>query len=58
MSQLSKPTDNVVIGLVRDKAATEARVAFELNRKNLHIIQGDIESYEDLKVRRIEIFRS
>ncbi|RYP83992.1 hypothetical protein DL769_001248 [Monosporascus sp. CRB-8-3] len=46
--QLSEDPDSVVIGIVRDKEATEKRVQSELKRTNIHIIQGDLVSYESL----------
>lgn len=51
LSQLSKDPANTVIGLVRDKAATDAKVTKELSRDNVHIIAGDITDYDSLKVR-------
>jgi NAD(P)-dependent dehydrogenase (short-subunit alcohol dehydrogenase family) len=40
----------VVVGLVRDKAATEKKVAAELgNRSNVHILHADLTSYPSLK---------
>jgi hypothetical protein len=50
LDQLSQIPDNIVIGVVRNKAATDKRVAEELNRPNIHILQADITSYTDLKV--------
>ncbi|EHK47829.1 hypothetical protein TRIATDRAFT_90307 [Trichoderma atroviride IMI 206040] len=41
LRQLSENPGNTVFGLVRDKAAVEARVADEIGRKNIHIIQAD-----------------
>lgn len=50
LKHLSNDADNTVIGLVRNKAATEKRVAEELpDRKNIYIVEGDITSYESLK---------
>ena len=38
------------MGLVRDRAATEKKVATELDdRKNVHILHGDLSSYASLK---------
>ena len=48
---MSKDPANTVIGLVRDKAATDAKVTKELSRDNVHIIAGDITDYDSLKVR-------
>ncbi|KAI0200563.1 NAD(P)-binding protein [Astrocystis sublimbata] len=48
--QLSEDTNNVVIGLVRDKAATDKKVAAEIGRRpNLHIVQADLTDYDSLK---------
>ena len=41
---------NTVIGLVRDVKTTKAKLIAEINRNNVHIIQGDLDSYELLKV--------
>ncbi|KAI9151376.1 Short chain dehydrogenase virK [Paramyrothecium foliicola] len=50
VNQLSKNPENTVIGLVRDKATTETKVRSELGeRKNLHIVEGDITNYDQLK---------
>lgn len=48
--QLSQDTNNIVVGLVRDKAAVEKKVATELGgRPNLHILYGDLTIYSSLK---------
>ncbi|ERS96876.1 hypothetical protein HMPREF1624_06202 [Sporothrix schenckii ATCC 58251] len=39
--QLSDNPSNTVFGLVRDKAAVESKIAAEIGRKNIHIIQAD-----------------
>ncbi|KAK5958765.1 hypothetical protein OHC33_000608 [Knufia fluminis] len=50
LRQLSNDPNNTVIGLVRNKTATEKSVAQELSgRKNIHIVQADITDYEALK---------
>ena len=50
MRQVSSDPKNTFIGLVRDKAATEKRVAEELGgRPNIHILRADLTSHEDLK---------
>ncbi|KAB5533654.1 putative short chain dehydrogenase [Coniochaeta sp. 2T2.1] len=50
IKQISEDPKNIVIGLVRDKAATEKKAAAELgNRSNLHILNGDLTSYTSLK---------
>lgn len=41
ISQLSENPANTIFGLVRDKQAVESKVAAELGRKNIHIIQAD-----------------
>ncbi|KAI1632601.1 putative short chain dehydrogenase [Biscogniauxia mediterranea] len=50
VKQISEDPKNLVIGLVRDKAATEKKVATELGpRSNVHILHGDLTSYASLK---------
>ncbi|KAL4956630.1 NAD(P)-binding protein [Aspergillus filifer] len=50
LNQLSNDQDNTVIGLVRDRAATESKVAAELGaRANVHILQADLDKYTTLK---------
>ncbi|KAI0407919.1 NAD(P)-binding protein [Xylaria palmicola] len=49
LCQVSQNPDNVVVGLVRDKAATEKKVLAELNRPNIHIVQADLTDYDSLK---------
>ncbi|KAL9115146.1 MAG: hypothetical protein Q9227_000940 [Pyrenula ochraceoflavens] len=49
LRQLSNDPANTVIGIVRDKEATEAKVAAELSRSNVHILQGDLKDYDSLK---------
>ncbi|WAO82895.1 Hypothetical protein NCS54_00006900 [Fusarium falciforme] len=50
LRQLSDKSDNIVIGLVRNKKATVEKIERELSaRKNVHIIQADINDYEALK---------
>ncbi|KAK3938299.1 hypothetical protein QBC46DRAFT_390633 [Diplogelasinospora grovesii] len=50
LRQLSEDKDNLVIGLVRNKAATEKKVAAELgDRPNVHILHGDLTNYASLK---------
>jgi hypothetical protein len=39
----------VVIGLVRNKAATEAKIAKEIGRK-VYVIEGELTNYDSLKV--------
>ncbi|KAH8164043.1 hypothetical protein CIB48_g4201 [Xylaria polymorpha] len=50
LRQISSEPRNIVIGLVRDKSATEKRVKEELSgRTNIHILHGDLNSYESLQ---------
>jgi NAD(P)-dependent dehydrogenase (short-subunit alcohol dehydrogenase family) len=50
LRQLSNDPNNIVVGLVRDKPATEKKVSEELGeRSNIHILSADITNYEDLK---------
>lgn len=49
LRQLSLNPANTVIGLVRSVEKTEAKVKAEINRSNVHIIHGDLDSYEVLK---------
>jgi NAD(P)-dependent dehydrogenase (short-subunit alcohol dehydrogenase family) len=50
LRQLSEDKDNLFIGLVRDKAATEKKIAAELgDRPNVHILHGDLTNYTSLK---------
>ncbi|KAI0555997.1 NAD(P)-binding protein [Xylaria curta] len=47
--QLSEDSKNIVVGLVRDKASTDKKVAAEINRPNIHIVQADLSDYDSLK---------
>lgn len=50
VKQLSEDPQNLVIGLVRDKTATEKKVAAELSdRTNVHVVYGDLSSHASLK---------
>ncbi|KAK4223283.1 hypothetical protein QBC38DRAFT_487996 [Podospora fimiseda] len=50
LRQLSEDKDNLVIGLVRNKAATQKKAAAELgDRPNAHILHGDLTNYASLK---------
>ncbi|KAI0836890.1 NAD(P)-binding protein [Hypoxylon sp. FL0890] len=49
LRQLSTDPAAVVIGLARDKVVTEKKVAAEIGRSNIHILQGDMIDYESLK---------
>jgi NAD(P)-dependent dehydrogenase (short-subunit alcohol dehydrogenase family) len=48
LENLSSNPDNTVIGLVRNVADSEAKVA-SWNRNNIHFVQGDLSNYESLK---------
>lgn len=50
INQLSADPSNLFIGLVRDKATTEQKVATELgSRPNVHIVSADLDSYASLQ---------
>jgi hypothetical protein len=50
LRQLSADTTNTVIGLVRNKDATEKKIAAELGqRSNVHILQADLTDYAAIK---------
>ncbi|KAL9087240.1 MAG: hypothetical protein Q9165_006734 [Trypethelium subeluteriae] len=50
VKQLSEDPENLVVGIVRDKATTERKVAAELGgRSNVHILHGDLTSHTSLK---------
>ncbi|PMD32214.1 putative short chain dehydrogenase [Hyaloscypha variabilis F] len=50
VKQISEDPKSIVVGLVRDKSATEKKVAAELgDRSNVHILHGDLTSYASLK---------
>ena len=50
LNQISEDPKNLVVGLVRDKAATEKKVATELGvHPNVHILHADLTSYASLK---------
>jgi NAD(P)-dependent dehydrogenase (short-subunit alcohol dehydrogenase family) len=50
LRQISEDQKNLVIGLVRDKAATEKKIAAELgDRPNVHILHADLTKYATLK---------
>jgi NAD(P)-dependent dehydrogenase (short-subunit alcohol dehydrogenase family) len=50
VKQISEDPKNLVVGLVRDKAATEKKVAAELgDHSNVHILHADLTSYASLK---------
>ncbi|KAJ5569438.1 uncharacterized protein N7459_008868 [Penicillium hispanicum] len=50
VKQISEDAKNLVVGLVRDKTATQKKVAAELgDRSNIHILHADLTSYASLK---------
>lgn len=49
LRQLSLNPTNTVIGLVRNVKGVEAKAKTEIGRSNVHIIHGDLDSYEVLK---------
>lgn len=56
LRQISNDTNNLVIGIVRDKPTTEKRVAGELGgRSNIHILQADVTDYDALKVSEVKL---
>lgn len=50
LRQLSANPANTVVGLVRDPKSVEPKVESELGRSNIHIVKGDLDDYESLKV--------
>jgi NAD(P)-dependent dehydrogenase (short-subunit alcohol dehydrogenase family) len=49
MRQLSINSENTIIGLVRDKSATDKKVSEELSeRSNIHILEGELTDYDGL----------
>ncbi|KAI0159546.1 hypothetical protein GGR57DRAFT_457790 [Xylariaceae sp. FL1272] len=50
LRHISEDPSNIVIGIVRDKAATDKKVAEEIGgRPNIHIVEAQITDYESLK---------
>ena len=50
LKSISEDPQNLVVGLVRNKAATEQKVATELSeRSNVHIVHADLTNYASLK---------
>ncbi|KAI0409254.1 hypothetical protein F4802DRAFT_615719 [Xylaria palmicola] len=50
LRQISSNEKNTVVGLVRDKPATDKKIKEELGfRANIHIIHGDLNNYESLQ---------
>lgn len=55
LRQLSSVESNTVVGLVRNKTATEASIAKEFpGRKNIHILEADVSDYEGLRRAAVE----
>jgi NAD(P)-dependent dehydrogenase (short-subunit alcohol dehydrogenase family) len=48
LENLSSNSDNTVIGLVRNIADTESKIA-AWGRNNIHLVQGDLSNYNSLK---------
>lgn len=56
LKNLSENPENIVIGLVRDKATTDKKIADEIgNRSNIHIFQADLLSFDDLKASSLRL---
>ncbi|MCJ1473925.1 hypothetical protein MMC13_002581 [Lambiella insularis] len=50
VKQISEESKNLVVGLVRDRPATEKKMAAELgDRSNVHILHADLTNYASLK---------
>ncbi|TVY13364.1 putative oxidoreductase [Lachnellula arida] len=50
LDQLSETADNVVVTIVRNKAATDSKITAELpGRKNIFVLQGDLTSLESIQ---------
>jgi NAD(P)-dependent dehydrogenase (short-subunit alcohol dehydrogenase family) len=49
LRQLSADPENTVIGIVRTPSSVQPKVASEIGRDNIHIIQGDLDDYDSLK---------
>ncbi|KAK5654588.1 hypothetical protein OQA88_7217 [Cercophora sp. LCS_1] len=57
LRQYSSVPENTVVGLVRNKAATEQKVSEDAdlkNRTNIHIVEADISDYNTLKAAAAE----
>ena len=49
--QLSENPKNIVVTIVRDKIATESKIASEIaGIKNIFVLQGDLTDEQSLKV--------
>lgn len=49
LKNISSSPNNTVIGIVRNVAETEAKIA-SWKTPNIHLVEGDLHSYESLKV--------
>ncbi|KAL3459758.1 NAD(P)-binding protein [Aspergillus heterothallicus] len=49
LRQLSADPANLVIGLVRNKSATEEKIVKELSGRKIHLVQGELTNYDSLK---------
>jgi hypothetical protein len=50
---LSENSNNIVVGIVRDKPTTDKKVSEDATlkgRSNIHIVEADLTSYNALKV--------
>ncbi|EHK50779.1 uncharacterized protein TrAtP1_005217 [Trichoderma atroviride] len=47
--QLSADANNIVVALVRDKEATEKKIAAEITASNITVVQADITNIEELQ---------
>jgi hypothetical protein len=57
--QYSSDPENIVIGIVRNKTATEQKVSKDADlktRTNIHILEADLTDYNALKVRVDETY--
>lgn len=56
LRQYSSDPNNVVIGVVRDKSRTEAKISEDVElktRSNVHILQADLTDYKAMQVSRV-----
>ncbi|KAK1529090.1 short-chain dehydrogenase [Colletotrichum costaricense] len=49
LRQLSADANNIVIGVVRNAEATKQKVDAELQRKNIHVLQADLDDFDAIK---------
>ena len=55
MRQLSTSPTNVVFGLVRNKASSQALLDLDKERKNVHVLEADVRSFTGLKAAAAEV---